>query len=159
VERVLGREDALPLRRRSPQLQRRLDRLGARAREEGPLDARRRAAQQLLGEQGGQHVHTELHRARPLQLERLDKRVAHARVVPPYVEHPETAEQVEVAVAVGVPEVRALGTGPAAVETNRPQELHELRVDRLRVQVERLGAPLLDELAQPAHAWIIATRR
>jgi hypothetical protein len=27
------------------------------------------------------------------------------------------------------------------------------------VQVKRLGAPFLDELAQPAHAWIIATRR
>ena len=51
-----------------------------------------------------------------------------------------------------VEEVGALGAGPVAVEADRPQQLHELRIDRLRVQVERLGAPFLDQLAQPAHA-------
>src|SRR5437773_1897211 len=72
------------------------------------------------------------------------------------VEHAEPAERVEVAVAVRVPEVGALGPRPAAVETDRPQQPHELRVDRLRVQVERLGAALLDQLAEPTHARIMA---
>jgi len=100
-----------------------------------------------------------LHRPGPLELQRLDQRLADAGVVAADVEHPEAAEQVEVAVAVVVPEVRSLRAGPAAVEPDRAQQLHELRVDRLRVQVERLGAPFLDELRQPAHALIIATRR
>ena len=106
----------------------------------------------------GSAVDAELDGAGPLELERLDERVAHARVVAADVEHPEAAEHVEVAVALVVPEVGALGAGPAAVEADRPQQLHELRVDRLRVQVERVGAALLDELAQPAHGLIIATR-
>ena len=100
----------------------------------------------------GSDVDAELDRSGPLELERLDERLADTRVVAADVEHAEAAEQVEIAVAVVVPEVRALRAGPAAVEADRPQQLHELRVDRLRVQVERLGAPFLDELAQPAHA-------
>src|SRR5207247_1174948 len=82
-----------------------------------------------------QRVDAELHGARPVELQRLDESLADARVVSPDVEHAEAAEHVEVAVAVRVPEVRALCPGPAAVEADRPQQADELRVDRLRVQV------------------------
>ncbi len=159
VEAVLRREHARAPGRRAAELDRRLDRLGARAREERAPDARRRAAQQLLREQRRQHVDADLHRARPLQLERLDQGLAHTGIVAPDVEHAEAAEHVQVAVAVAVPEVRALGPRPLPVEPDRPQQPDELRVDRLRVEVERLGAALVDQLRQPAHAGIIATRR
>ena len=159
MEAVLGREHARAARRSAAELQRRLDRFGAGAREERALEARRSAAKQLLRQQRGQSVHAELHRPRPLQLERLDERLPNARVVAPDVEHAEATEHVQIPIAVGIPEVRALGSGPAPVEADRPQQPHELRVDCLRMEVERLRAPVLDELGQPAHGRIIATRR
>ena len=136
MEAVLGRDDARAARRRAAELQRRLDRLGAGAREEHALEPRRRAAQQLLGEQRRQRRGAELHRAGQVELERLDERGAHARVVAADVEHPEAAEQVEEAVAVGVPEVRALGAHPRAVEADRLEHARELRVDRARPELD-----------------------
>ena len=109
-----ARDDARAPGRRAAELQRRLDRLGARAREEHALEPRRRAADQLLGEQRRQRRCAELHRAGQVELERLDERRAHARVVAADVEHPEAAEHVEVLVAARVPEVRALGARPTS---------------------------------------------
>ena len=60
------------------------------------------------------------------------ERGADARVVAADVVHPEAAEHVEVAVAVGVVEVGAVGARPGAVEADRAQDAHELRVDRAR---------------------------
>ena len=88
--------------------------------------------EQRLGEQAGQRGDAELHGAGRLELERLDQRGADARVVAADVVHPEAAEQVEVAVAVGVEEVRAVGARPGAVEADRAEHAHELRVDRPR---------------------------
>ena len=132
VEAVVGREDARALRRGAAELERRLDRLGAGAREEHALEPRRRAREQRLREQAGQRGDAELHGAGRLELERLDERRADARVVAADVVHPEAAEQVEVAVAVGVEEVGAVGARPGAVEADRAQHAHELRVDRAR---------------------------
>ena len=79
-------------------------------------------AEQLLREQRRQRRDAELHRAGQVELERLDERRADARVVAADVEHPEAAEHVEVALAVGVAEVRALGARPRAVEADRPED-------------------------------------
>src|SRR5439155_20756922 len=50
-----------------------------------------------------------------------------------------------------VPEVLALRASPAPVEADRPKQPHELRIDRLRVEVERLRASIVDEVLQPPH--------
>ena len=158
VEAVLRREHARAAGRGAAELDRGLDRLRAGAREDHLAERGGRTAQELLGQQRRERVDAELHRARALKLERLDQRLADARVVAAHVEHPEAAEHVEVAVAVRVPEVGALGARPAAVEADRAQQPDELRVDRLRVEVERLGAAFLHQLGEPPHDWIIATR-
>ena len=128
--------DPAALRRRAAELQCCLDRLGPGARELHALEPGGNAGEQRLGEQPRQRGRAELDGAGQLELERLDQRVANARVVPADVEHPEAAEHVEVAVAVGVPEVRALGALPRAVEVDRAQHAHELRVDRARPAFE-----------------------
>ena len=54
VEPVVGRDDARALRRGAAELERRLDRFGAAAREEAALEPRRRAREELLREQSGE---------------------------------------------------------------------------------------------------------
>ena len=143
---MLGREHARTAGRRAAELERGLDRLGAGAREEDAAETPRRAPQQLLREQRRQRARAELHGAGQVELERLDERVAHTRVVPADVEHPEAAEQVEEAIALVVPEIRAFGARPGTVEPDRAQHARELRVDRARPEVEALAAARRDEL-------------
>ena len=71
---------------------------------------------------------------------------SHPRVVSPDVVHPEPAEPVEVAVPLGVVEVRALGARPAAVEADRAQHSHELRVDGARMELELVARVALEQL-------------
>src|SRR5438552_4783459 len=150
VKPVLRREDTCATRRAAAELERRFHRLGSRAREEDAREPRRRAAEQLFGQESRQQRDTELHRARGLELERLDERSADPRVVPPGVEHPEAAEQVEVPVAFAVEQVLTLRARPDAVEADRPQHLHELRVDRPGVELVVLARARLEELADHA---------
>ena len=145
---MLGGEDALALRRRPPELDRRLDGLRAGAREEAALDAAAGEPDQRLGQQAGEKRRAEREHPRRLELERLDERCADARVVPADAVHPEAAEHVEVARPVCVVEVRALGARPRAVEADRPQHPHELRVDRPRPEVEILAAPRVEQLSE-----------
>ena len=159
VEAVLGREDARAAGRGAAELERRLDRLGARAREEHALEPRRRAPEQLLGEERRQRRGAELHRAGQVELERLDERGAHARVVAADVEHPEAAEHVEELVAVARPR----GTRPrrathVAVEADRLQDARELRVDRAPPEVDVAALARREQLgeAEVAHALTLA---
>jgi hypothetical protein len=128
------------------ELERRFDRLGAAAREEAAFDAPAGDTDQLLGEQAGQERRPHREHPRRVERERLDERGADARVVAADVVHPEPAEHVEVAVALLVEQVRALGARPRAVEADRPQHAGELRVDRARPQVEILAAAGLEQL-------------
>src|SRR5581483_1507222 len=154
VEGARRRDHPRAPRRRAAELERGLDRLGAGAREEHALEARRRALEECLGKKAGERRDAELHRAWKLEVERLLQRAADGLVVPPDVVHAEAAEQVEVAVAVVVEEVRAVRARPRAVETDRLQHAHELRIDRARparvlvaglrqqrLEVERAHAP------------------
>ncbi len=152
VEAVVDGDDAAAPRRRAAQLERGLDRLGAGARELHALEPSGRAPEQGFGEEARQRSGAELHGARQVELERLHERVAHARVVAADVDHPEAAEHVEVAVAFGVPQIRALRPLPGAVEIDRPQHAHELRVDVARPAVE-VVAPTVEQPAQidPGH--------
>ena len=152
VEAVLDGDDARSAGRRPPELDRRLDRLGTRAREESAAEARRRAAQQLLRQQSRPLRDAEGDAAGQLEVEPLVQRRPHARVRAADVVHPEPAEQVEEAVAVRVVEVRTLAARPAAVEADRPQHAHELRVDEPRVELELLALVLCKQVAYFSHS-------
>ena len=67
-------------------------------------------------------------------------------IVPPGVEHPEAPEHVEEAVPVRVVEVLPFGARPHAVEADRLQHPHELRVDPARVEVVVLTGASFQEL-------------
>ena len=90
---------------------------------------------------------------RRTELERLLERSLHPRVVAPDIEHPEPAQPVEVAVAVPVVQVRAFRARPAAVEADRAQHPHELRVDGACVELELVARVALEQLpdAELAH--------
>src|SRR2546423_3663096 len=148
MEGVLAGDDPRPAGRRAAELQRRFDRLGAGAREEHAPERRGRALEQCAREQTRERRDTELHFARRLQLESLNERRPDARVVAADVVHPEAAEQVEKPRAVRVVEIRTLRPLPASVEADRPEQTHELRVDRPRVEVELLAPVLVEQLAQ-----------
>ena len=144
VEGVVGGEDARAPGRGAPDLDRRLDRLAAGAREQATLDPASGEPDQSLGEQAGEERRP--HREHPgrLELERFCERGADPRVVPSDAVHPEPAEQVEVARPVRVVEVRAVGARPRSVEADRAQHPHELRVDRAGPEVEILAAPRVE---------------
>ena len=148
VEAVVGGEDARASGRRAPELDRRLDRLAAGAREQAALDAAAGEPGQGLGEQAGEQRRPQREHPRRLELEHLDKGRANPRVVPADAVHPEAAEQVEIARPVGVVEVRALGTRPGPVEADRPQDPHELRVDGAGPEVEILAAPRVEQRSE-----------
>jgi hypothetical protein len=75
------------------------------------------------------------------------QRRPHARVRAADVVHPEAAEQVQEAVAVRVVEVRTLAARPAAIEADRPQHAHELRVDEPRVELKFRARALGEQVA------------
>ena len=112
VEAVVDGDDTSPLRRGAAELERGFDGFGAGTREEHALEARGRPSEQRFGKEPRQRRDAELHGAGRLELQRLDERGPDARVVAPDVVHPEPAEHVEVAVAAGVVEVRAVAHSP-----------------------------------------------
>src|SRR5207244_13348983 len=117
MEPVLRRENARAARRAAAEFERGLDGLCTRIREENVRESRRRAPEQLFGQQTGQQRHAELHGAGSLELERLDERSADSRVVAPGIEHSEAAEQIEVPAPIAVIEVLTLRPRPHAIET------------------------------------------
>ncbi len=154
VEALLRGEDTASSGGRAAELQRRLDGLGAGAREEHALEAGGRTAEELLREERRERRSAELNRAGQVELERLDERGADARVVASDVEHPEAAEHVEVLLAAGIPQVGALGARPLAVEADRLEDARELRVDRASPQVDVGAIPRREQLgeAEAGHA-------
>src|SRR5439155_17577600 len=103
--------------------------------------------QQLLREQAGKKRDAKLNGAGRIQLERLHERGTHTGIVAADVEHPEAAEHVQEAAAVGVVEVLPLRARPDPVEPDRPQDPHELWVDAAGVEVVVLARTRLEELA------------
>ena len=84
-----------------------------RAREQHAFEPRGDAAAAPRRGAPGRADDAERDLPRRVELERLDERGPHARVVAADVVHPEAAEPVEVARALGVVQVRALGARPA----------------------------------------------
>src|SRR6185312_7655111 len=146
VEGLLRRDDARPAGRGAPELERRFDCLGARAREQDSRQSCGRPLQQLFGKESRQQRDAELDRSGSVELERLDKRRADPGIVPPGVEHPEAPEHVEETVPIRVVEVLPFGSRPHAIEADRLQHPHELWVDPARVEVVVLTDASFQEL-------------
>ena len=95
--------------RRPRELHRRVDRLGAAAREEHGVEAARQALRQLLGEHAGQHRIVDLDAVDEVRGERRLQHLADVGVVVAEAREPLAGVHVEVRATVGVVEVRALG--------------------------------------------------
>ena len=154
MEAAEVRDDPRAAGRGPPELDRRLDRLGAGVREEDAVGGGRRDGAERLGQQAGQVGEAELRQARRAERERLLERAAHGRVVAADVEHPEAAEHVEEPRPVPVDQVRALGGGPLAVEADDLEHADEHRVRMARVELVALARARLQQLSEPelAHA-------
>ena len=125
---------------------RRLDGLGAGVAEEQSLDLLRAARDQLLGQQSRQQRAVHLHHAGQVGVEGLVQRVLDHRVRATQGEDAEAAQHVEVAIAVVVEEVAALAALVETVETERRDDLGELRVEVLGVQGEVVAVSLFHQL-------------
>ncbi len=146
VKGVLGIQDAPPPSGGSGDLDRRLDGLGAGVRGHHRADRIRRAREQLLGQDAAQQRDAELWQvAGASRHDLLDRGDRHG-VVAPDREHAVAPEQVEVALAGRVDQVRALAARPGTVEAERAQDSPQLRVQVAVVQGELLAGARLDQL-------------
>ena len=123
---------------------RRLDRLRARVCEKDLVEPGR-AFQKLLGENSREHRDVELHKIGELAVEHADERVAHRGMVASNREDAPTAQKIEIAVALAVPQVRPDAARETDVIADRLQNAHPHLVEMLRVQREAFAFPLGDE--------------
>ena len=100
--------------------------VGAGVGEEDGVESGRHPRDELLGEEAGEQRDVHLDEARPLQLEGFLERAPHRGVVAAEIEDTVAGEEVEVALAVGVPEVRALALHPDLVEADDAQDAGQL---------------------------------
>ena len=117
VEPVIGVEHARAAGRGARDLDRRLDRLGSRVRRHHRGDAARCARQQLLRQHPAQQRHAELRQVRGFGGEHVLHRRDHVGMVAAEREHPVARDQVEIALTVGVDQMRPIAADPRAVET------------------------------------------
>ena len=147
VEGVVAVEDGRAAGRGAAELDRRLRGLGAGVAEE-QLRQPGHVAGEALGEQAGEQGHVELDQSGQLAAQHLLERAGHGRVVAPEREHAEPAQQIQVAVAVGIEQMRPLGTHIIHGEAEGAQDAQQLRVEMAIEQLELVAAPFLDEPCQ-----------
>ena len=117
-----------------------------------------RPRQQLLGQHAAQQRHAELRQVAGARLEHLLDRSDRLGMVAPDREHAVTTEQVEIALALGVDQVRALAPGPDLVEAERPHDPAHLRVQEAVVELQLLTRAPGDQLTHARDLWC-RTRR
>ena len=133
---MVSKEDPLALGRVPGELDRRLDGLRPRVREDDSAHLRMAARQQLLGEQARQERGVHLHEVRQVLVDRVVQRTLDDGVRAPEAEDAESRQEVEVAAILLVVEVGALPSYVVPVEPDRSEHSNELRVDVARVQGE-----------------------
>ena len=147
VEGVLGVKDPRATGGRARQLDRCLDRFRTAVGGDHRRDPRRRARHELLGEHARQEGDAELGEAGGLCVECLAQRFHDGRMAAPHGEHAVAAEQIEIALAGGVDQMRALTVAPIAIEAERAHDPPELAIEIAVVEAERLTRALLEDLA------------
>ena len=150
VEGVACVEDARAPGRRARQLDRGLDRLRAGVGRNHRHDPLGRPRDQLLREQARKHADAELRQVGAVGVEQLVQRGDHVGVVAPDREGAVARQQVEVAVAPRVDQVRALAARPGAVEAERAHDPPELGVQVAVVELHRIAGAGGERLGDPA---------
>ena len=122
MERVLRVEHPRAPRGSARDLDRRLHGLRAAVGGHHRLDAAGRSCQQLLGQDAAQQRHPKLRQVGGVSLHNFAHGGDRPRMVAPDGEDAVATEEVEVAPALGVDQVRALPSRPDAVEAERAQD-------------------------------------
>jgi hypothetical protein len=146
VEAVIAVHEARTTRVVARELDRRLDGLGARVGEEHLVETARRGREQPLGEDPRERRDVHLHEARQLALEHLAQRGDERRVVAADREHAEARQQVEILLALVVVEIGTVRAHVVAVEADRLEHAHVLRVQVALVEIELLALALANQL-------------
>ena len=126
VEGVVQVEHARTPCGRAGELEGRVDGVGAGVGEEHRVEPGRHPRDQLLGEEAGEQRDVHLDEARPLQLEGFLERAPHRGVVAAEIEGAVAGEQVEIALAVRVPQIRAFAPHPDLVEADDGEDASQL---------------------------------
>ncbi len=146
VEGVLGVQHTWAPGGGACDLDRRLDRLRAGVRRDHRGDAVGGAREQLLGEHAAEQRHPELRQVPGARGHHLLDRCNRLGVVAPDREHAVAAEQVQIALPVGVDQMCALAARPYLVESERAQDPPHLRVQIAVVQRHLLACTGAEDL-------------
>ena len=137
----------------------RLDRLGAAVREEAAVPVVRHAPDERLGQEPRERLALHLDEVRQRRGHRVAQRLLDRRMTAPEREHAEPGEEVEIALALAIEQVRTLGPHVVAVEADRAQHAWHLRIHVALVQRERLGAARLAGARRRRRCSVRARRR
>ena len=158
MERVVAVEDPRAPGRAARELDRGLDRLGARVGVDDRVEPGGGARHELLGQHARQQRQAHRGERRRVGHERGDQLLAHAGVIAAQREHPEPRQQVEPALAGVVDQVGALAAHPGAVVAERAQDAAELRVEVAVVQRGRFAGALGEDgrdVHDPRTYWAV----
>ena len=119
VEAAVAGDQPRPAGRRARELHRRVDRLGAGAREEHGVEPARQALRERLGEHAGQRRVVDLHAVDQVRGERRLQHLAHVGMVVAEAREALAGVEVEIRAPVGVVEVGALA--PRRTRLSKPR--------------------------------------
>jgi len=145
VEGVSRVEDARAPSRRSRELHRPLDGLGARVGGDHGRDTRRGPGDESLGKGSRQQAHAELGEVGGARVHEVAQRGDHVGVIAADREGPVPAQQVEITLSLGVDQVHALAVRPLAVEPERSHDPAQLGVQEAVVEIHRVAASQRDQ--------------
>ena len=143
---MLRVQHARPFGRRPRDLDRRLNRLGARVGGHHRGDACWRPREQRLREHAAQERHPQLRQVAGAPRHHLLYGGDRLGMVAPDREDPVAAEQIQVAPALGVDQVGPLASLPHPVEAQRSQDPPHLRIAEAVVQRHLLTAATAEDL-------------
>ncbi len=145
VEGVLAVENARAPGRVAAEFERRLDRLGSRIAEEGPVQVGR-LGEERLGEQTGQGRGVELYELRELGAQHFAEGLDHTRVVAAQSEHAKSGQEVEIALALFIEQIGPARFAVLHVESNGAEHPHHLRIQIAFVERKGVGLALRKKL-------------
>jgi hypothetical protein len=159
VEGVIAADDVGAAGGGAAELDRGLDRLGTGVAEKGLLQPRR-VARQALCKQPGEKGDIELDEPRELSIQHLPERAHHGRVATADGEHAKAAQEIEIAVALGIEQVGSLAARVGDVEADRLEDAHELGIEMPVEELPGFKAALGDQRSKiEGHAWPHRRRR
>src|SRR5215470_15955859 len=128
MECMVAVNDPVAAGRGSRKLDGGLDRFGPRICEEHLIEIRH-VREQPLGEDAGQGRDIHLYEVGQFGIEDALQRVTQRRMIAPYAEYPEAAQQIEIASALAIVEILPRATTPADIVADRAEDLHHLLIE------------------------------